>query len=662
MGDNGSHFREVFEAVGDLVLIVAPTGRVLFANQAWREALGYSQSETADLSVFEVIHWRDRAVCQAWLQGMNATAELVSLRLAFIAKNGREVPVEGTAMPCIEEGRVVCARVFLRDVTEQRRADAARRESEERFRLLSAHAPVGVFQTDRSGRLTYTNARWRWMAGFTAVTEPRGVWWQTVYPDDRDRVVEQWQSALRHGHEFLSEFRIHAGLRTVRWARTRVAQVCDPDGAVASCIGITEDITDLKRHERDLSAARDAALEASRVKNQFLANVSHEIRTPMNGVLGLLDLLLDTSIAGDPRRFAEMARDNAVQLLALLNDILDLSRIEAGKLVLDRAPFLLRGAIDACVTPAAAQAAHRNVEVTMTVDSTVPDQVCGDAVRLRQVLCNLLGNAVKYTDQGNVTVHVARIGGSPGSVELYFTIRDTGIGIPKDALDRLFQPFTRVEHPDAEHYEGTGLGLAISRELVEMMGGEIGVESQVGVGSCFWFTILLDLPSEALSSSRTAPDDPGIEVSHPLPSGLRVLLVEDNAVNLRVATWQLGRLGCHVTVATQGKEALQTLETAWFDLVLLDCQMPGMDGLEVARRLRELEGSRRADDPSLRPLYVAALTAQAMAGDRERCLAAGMDDYVSKPARTPDFEALLRRCCEQRRSPAAPRSVAAPAG
>jgi PAS domain S-box-containing protein len=787
MRETAVTFQALFQACPLAIFAFNPTGVATMCNPAAERIFGWSQEEVVGFSP-RFVPKRDIAEFQGLFGRALQGESFMGIAAVRQRKDGTLIDVSFSAAPLHDEKGVVHGTLMiLEDVTEQRRTKEALEYERYLLNVLLDNVPDSIYFKDRHSRFVRCS---RSAVGGFGISDPRQVHGKTdfdFFTEEHARpAFEDEQRILSTGQAIVGKVEKETWASgQVTWCLTSKLPMRNESGDIIGTFGISKDITALKRVEAELQQAKEAAEAASRARAEFLANMSHEIRTPMNGVIGMTNLLLDTALTRQQRDFAQTIRSSAEALVTVVNDILDFSKIEAGKLSFEKLDFDLQETVEGAIDVLAEKADAKGLELICSVAPDVPAALRGDPMRLRQILTNLVGNAIKFTERGEVLVRVAPVANDGPQVTLRFEIKDSGIGIAKEVQARLFQPFMQADQSNTRRFGGTGLGLAISKQLVELMGGQIGVESQPGQGATFWFTLRLDkqavssqvnarvpapladiavlivddnqssrqildhqirswrLRSACASSGPEALDKlrrqaldgrpydvalldlhmpemdgltlaraikkdaltsrtrlialsslgqhlsqeqvqqagvaacllkpvkqsrlfdclatlvgttPGTESATPAPASksapvaqphqLRILLAEDNAINQKVALGQLQRLGCRAEVVTNGKAVLDLLQEREFDVILMDCQMPELDGYETTRRLRESEQQRSTPEH----VQIIAMTAHAMKGDREKCLAAGMDDYVSKPIRTEELGRALETCAERLRS------------
>jgi PAS domain S-box-containing protein len=598
-------------------------GRLLSVNPAAARALGYEPAELIGKHLAGLLAPSARAGFPGYVARIgtgNADSGLMRIR----TKAGDERIWKYNNVRFDEPGRAPYVLGHAQDMTDQILGEEVLRHSEERFRNAFDNAPIGMALMGLDSR---------WLKVNPALCEILGYSEQELLATNSEALTHfedglVGQGALRRilagemaSCEVEKRYRHRHG-QTV-WTLVSVSLVHDPRNKPLYFISQIQDITERKRLGADLATARDAALASARLKSEFLANMSHEIRTPMNGVLGMAELLLSTTMTSEQRAYTGAIKSSADALLCVINDVLDFSKIEADKLDIDHIEFSLQELLADTINIMEFQAKRKGLKLGYKIKGT-PDLVSGDPGRLRQIMNNLIGNALKFTERGAVVVMVEVASVNHDNVTVHFSVNDTGMGIPPDKQSMIFEPFVQADGSTARRFGGTGLGLAITRRLVEMMGGKIWLTSCPGIGSEFHVILKLGRAQRERQEKEATPQALAEFKSH-CGRSLKILLAEDNDINQMLISALLEKAGHEVVAAVSGREALAALERNSFDVILMDIQMPDITGLDATRiiRMREIESGTR--------IPILALTAHALKGDQQRFLQAGMDGYVSKP-------------------------------
>ncbi len=580
-------------------------------------------------------------------------SRMINLEIWNIHKNGSLVLLSTSGVPILDaDGNLTGYRGVDKDITVMRKAQGDLVRSEETLNRAQAVAKIGNWSLDiATGKLEWSKESYRLFGREEGTPVTQADFVAYTHPDDREMAISAWEYAMNTRTPFFVDHRIVVE-EEILWVREQGYVELDTEGKPLFWLGTVQDITHLKETElllqetnQQLTIKSIAADEANRAKSEFLANMSHEIRTPMNGVIGMSSILLESGLSPEQREYAEIVSRSGESLLVLINDILDFSKIESGKLELEQIDFNLQQILDDINRLLAYRAHDAGLMLTYAIDPEVPVLLKGDPGRLRQVVTNLVGNALKFTQRGSVTVSAALVSDQGGVAIVKFSIVDTGIGIPASRVSALFTPFTQVDASTTRKYGGTGLGLAISKQLAELMGGEIGIVSEEGSGSTFWFTARFEKQSPKAIESKhdnrgttSAQDTILTTATKREAHTAHILLAEDNHINQKVALHMLKTIGLTVDAVADGQQAIEALTKVKYDLVLMDCMMPVMNGYDATARIRDLNS-----EVLNHHIPIIAMTANAMKEDRDKCIEAGMDDYVSKPVKKDQLALVLEK-------------------
>ncbi len=615
--DSEGKWRSLVKNAPNIIIIANRDGIIQFIN---RTAPGFSVEETIGTKIYDYVEPEYHNSVRETIEHVFRAGEPGSFEVKGTGRQGSVAWYQIQVSPIKQDDQVIAVTLITTDLTESKRAEEALRESEEKYRDLFENANDLIQSVDENGRFVYVNKEWKQVMGYSDEEVKSLNFTDILEKDQIPHCMELFKKIV--AGETVEN--VETVFVTKEGKEIFVSGAINPrikDGKFVATRAILRDITESKRAEEDLRRAKEEAEEANRLKSEFLANMSHEIRTPMNAIIGMTDLTLDSEITDEQREYLNIAKESGYALLELIDGILDLSKIEVGRVDLDTIDFDLRATVEGVADTLAARAFTKGLELVCIIPHEAPTFLRGDPGRLRQILMNLGGNAVKFSETGEVVIRMEVKEETLDSATFLFSVTDTGIGIPEDKQGKIFESFAQVDGSVTRKYGGAGLGLSISKRLVELMGGQMGVESQLGEGSRFWFIVTLEKQKEREEIPLTLPPD---------IRGMRMLVVDDNRTNRTILVKMLESFGCFSESAESGAEALQILKKAVhkerpFDLVLLDMQMPKMDG---EKTLRAIKG-----DSELENVAVVVLTSLGMRGDVAHLEALGCAGYLLKPVK-----------------------------
>ena len=626
-------FMGTFEGSVVGMAIADVDGRILNANTALSKIFGYDRNTLNSLNYKELTHPDDL------LANINQRKACLEGAISGFQINKRYIHADGhifegrmtSSLIRDKEGKPLYFLSQVEDVTEQQKLGEDLRNTSERLSMATNTSKIGIWDWNISnGSYVWDDQMYRLFEINKADGLPNiESFWQRVHPEDEAVLRKDLEAAMVRREAYEVEFRIILSENKIRYLRAVGETIRDADGNPTHMIGTNQDITEIVNQKKELSRLAKEANAANQSKSEFLANMSHEIRTPLNGIIGMASILQEIpNSTAEQSKYIEVILNSGNALLVLINDILDLAKIEAGKIEIETTDFSLRHLLKDCVAISMIRAKEKNLRFECEASPETPDLLIGDPNRIRQVLLNLTSNAIKFTNTGSVHVLVEPIELTDQAVTLRFSVTDTGIGISEDSLQKLFQHFSQADSSTSRQYGGSGLGLAISKQLVETMGGEIDLKSDLGVGSIFWFTLKMPIVKVAQIPEKKEVrgwiDETNFDFLK--ERDLKILLVEDNRANQIVIKGLLKKYNFQIDTANNGVEAIQAVKLKPYDLIFMDVQMPQMDGLEATRRIRD----GRAEALSNK-VPIIAITAHARTDDQKTCLDSGMDAYITKP-------------------------------
>lgn len=617
--ESEAKYRSLIESANDIIYGSDQDGHFEFVNAVAERILGYTAEECVGRHFSDLVLESHREATVAFYQQQFLQREPTSYyEFPVLSKDGSTVWLGQNVRARINSNNhVIGFRAVARDITAQKRAEAKLRQSEEKYRSIIENLRFGMMEVNLEGNVTRVYEGMYRMTGYTE-EELIGKNPNDVFLSEEWRDFMKKQLAKRKaGESHVYEVQLRRKDGSMVWAMISGTPLYDEMGEVCGSIGIHLDLTDRKRIEDQLRIAQHRAEESSRAKQAFLANMSHEIRTPMNGIKGMLHLLSQTLLQPEQQRYLRNMTDSSNHLMVLINDILDLSKIEAGKLDLESVPVSLPQLLENVEATFSQRTEDKGIDLSIQIDPAIEQNVLADPTRLRQIVDNLINNAIKFTDRGGISIALTCEGKTATAYTVRLSVADTGIGIEMERVEEVFESFSQENDSTSRLYGGTGLGLPICKQLVELMGGQIFIRSEKGTGTEVAFELTMPITTEQPAQAPSVDTN----VTEQL-SGLRVLLAEDHDINRFLATKLLEDAGIEVFHAENGQEAIELFKTQPVELILMDMQMPVLDGLDATRFIRK---SMSKEVP------IIALTANAIKGDEQRCLDAGMNDYVSKP-------------------------------